>query len=389
MIFLSVILIQTSLLLTYGLGSRHKESLNPKPIGPIHTLILTRHGDSMWNGKYPGCQETFTGWTDVGLSPIGEQEAIRTGRMLTEFTGRVDALFTSTLTRAKMTAHHCWWAYYDRLEEQYRQQKRYQYYNQPNGLQHAEIVDHPYQAPARFVIDHRLNERHYGSLQGLIKAEVESGVYGHAPEDVRQWRRGWHAIPPPLKDDDPRRVAELRLFMNICGERNVPKSESLAMVAENRIRPFLADKLTPMLDSAYESKSLSSSIEGSKSEASIEGGTALIVAHANSLRALIGVVCNVEKDPLGLALKKLESMKIPTASPLVIRYRKTTEKGCYYPVDGALGKEAKNELPVYPLSSLPRLRKQTHQTDQTESTPAEWEAAQNNAAGIKIESLID
>ncbi|KAL3792275.1 hypothetical protein ACHAW5_001101 [Stephanodiscus triporus] len=344
----------------------------------------------MWNGKYPGCQETFTGWTDVSLSPIGEQEAIRTGRMLTEFTGRVDALFTSTLTRAKMTAHHCWWAYYDRLEEQYRQQKQYQYYNQPNGLRHhTDIVDHPYQAPARFVIDHRLNERHYGSLQGLIKAEVESGVYGHAPEDVRQWRRSWHAIPPPLKDDDPRRVAELRMFMNICGERKVPKSESLAMVAENRIRPFLADKLTPMLDSAYESKSLSSSTEGSTSDTAIEGGTALIVAHANSLRALIGVVCNVEQDPLGLALKKLESMNIPTASPLVIRYRKTTEKGCYYPVDDALGKEAKNELPVHPLSSLPRLRKQTHQTDQTESTLARWEAAQNNAAGIEIESLID
>jgi hypothetical protein len=142
--------------------------------------------------------------------------------------------------------------------------------------------------------------------------------------------------------------------MNICGEGNVPKSESLAMVAQNRIRPFLAEKLTPMLDSAYESKSLSSSIEGSEGEASTEGGTALIVAHANSLRALIGVVCNVEQDPLGLALKKLESMKIPTGSPLVIRYRKTTEEGCYCPVDGTLGTEGRNELPVYPLSSLPR-----------------------------------
>jgi broad specificity phosphatase PhoE len=103
-------------------------------------------------------------------------------------------------------------------------------------------------------------------------------------------------------------------------------------------------------------------MEGSEGEASTEGGTALIVAHANSLRALIGVVCNVEQDPLGLALKKLESMKIPTASPLVIRYRKTTEEGCYYPVDGTLGTEGRNELPVYPLSSLP-LKKQTHQTE--------------------------
>ena len=362
MLFISIILIQTSLLLIDGLASQRKDSLHPKPIGPIHTLILTRHGDSLWNGKYPGCQETFTGWTDIGLSPIGEQEAIRTGRLLTEFTGRVDALFTSTLTRAKMTAHHCWWAHYDRLEEQYQQQKHYQYYNQPNGMQHNEHVDQLFQVPNRFIIDHRLNERHYGSLQGLIKAEVESGVHGHAHEDVRLWRRSWHAIPPPLKDDDPRRIEELRLFMNICGEGNVPKSESLAMVAQNRIRPFLAENLTPILDSAYESKSLSSSMEGSEGEASTEGGTALIVAHANSLRALIGVVCNVEQDPLGLALKKLESMKIPTASPLVIRYRKTTEEGCYYPVDGTLGTEGRNELPVYPLSSLP-FKKQTHQTE--------------------------
>ena len=298
MLFISIILIQTSLLLIDGLTSQRKDSLHPKPIGPIHTLILTRHGDSLWNGKYPGCQETFTGWTDIGLSPIGEQEAIRTGRLLTEFTGRVDALFTSTLTRAKMTAHHSWWAHYDRLEEQYQQQKHYQYYNQPNGMQHNEHVDKLFQVPNRFIIDHRLNERHYGSLQGLIKAEVESGVHGHAHEDVRLWRRSWHAIPPPLKDDDP------RLFMNICGEGNVPKSESLAMVAQNRIRPFLAENLTPILDSAYESKSLSSSMENSEGEASTEGGTALIVAHANSLRALIGVVCNVEQDPLGLALKK-------------------------------------------------------------------------------------
>jgi hypothetical protein len=120
-----------------------------------------------------------------------------------------------------------------------------------------------------------------------------------------------------------------------------------------------------MLDSAFESKSLSSPLEGSKGEASIEGGTALIVAHANSLRALIGVVCNVEQDPLGLSLKKLEFMKIPTASPLVIRYRKTTEDGCYYPVDGTLGTDERNELPVYPLSSLPLLNKQTHQTERT------------------------
>ena len=108
------ILIQTSLVISNALTS------HPKPIGPIHTLILTRHGDSFWNGKYPGCKETFTGWTDVNLSPIGEQEAISTAKILAKRTSgvNIDALFTSTLTRAKMTAHHCWWAYYDRLKDQ-------------------------------------------------------------------------------------------------------------------------------------------------------------------------------------------------------------------------------------------------------------------------------
>jgi 2,3-bisphosphoglycerate-dependent phosphoglycerate mutase len=379
----------SSLSLTHGLSSSPRvEYDRPMPTGPIHTLILTRHGDSYWNGKYPGCHETFTGWTDVGLSPIGEREAIRTGRILAEYTGRVDAMFTSTLTRAKMTAHHCWWAYNDRLEEEYRNQKHYQYYNQPNdgmGRDNERAYRMSFEAPSRFVIDHRLNERHYGSLQGLIKAEVESGIHGHSPEDVRQWRRSWHTVPPPLSDDDPRRVEELRLFANICGECNVPKGESLAMVAKNRIRPFLAEKLTPMLDGAYESKLPSSSTDDVTGEVSLEGGTALIVAHANSLRALIGVVCNVEREPLGLALEKLESMKIPTASPLVIRYRRTTENDCYYPVDDALGKERRNELPVYPLSSLPLLRKRTHQIG---STPA-MEAGQNHAAGVKRISLVN
>ena len=338
------------ILQTAALTSRQNEA---KPIGPVHTLILTRHGDSMWNGKYPGCQETFTGWTDVHLSPVGEQEAIRTGQLLTRHTRgvNIDALFTSTLTRAKMTAHHCLWAYYDRLEQQFAQEKHYQYYNQPNGLQdHVNIANNnQYTVPAKFIMDYRLNERHYGSLQGLVKDEAESGLHGHSPEDVLQWRRSWHATPPPLEDDDPRRIEEIRMYGNLCaGEENVPKSESLTMVAKNRIvRPFVEESLTPLLES--------SAYQSSKDE----GGTALIVAHANSLRALIGVLCNVEQYPNGKALMKLESMKIPTASPLIIRYRKTTSRGMYYPVNSEFEDDTK--LPVYPLGSIPLTRRQSFQ----------------------------
>lgn len=300
----------------------------------------------MWNGKYQGCKETFTGWTDIDLSPIGKQEAIRTGQFLTQHTNgiNIDALFTSTLTRAKMTAHHCWWAHYDRLEEQqYRRRRQSKNYSQQN------------QAPAQFIIDHRLNERHYGSLQGLIKAETEAGVHGHSPEDVYQWRRSWYAIPPQLTDNDPRRIEELRKYGNICDD--IPFSESLSMVAEGRIRPFLMESLTPILDNAYDIKSSSLSADRPQNEsAAEEGGTALVVAHANSIRALIGVICNVEQDPLGLALGKLESMKIPTATPLVMRYRKTVEEGIFFPVDSGIDKDVRNELPVYPLTSLQLMR---------------------------------
>lgn len=308
----------------------------PIPIGPVHTLILTRHGDSIWNGKHPGCKETFTGWTDVSLSPIGEREAIRTGEMLVDLTRgvKIEALFTSTLTRAKMTAHYCWWAYYDRVNAQY-------YYNELDR-QNKTTNEYSCHPPHQFLIDYRLNERHYGSLQGLVKADAEAGLHGHSYEDVYKWRRSWHAVPPQLQCDDPRHIEELRKFGHFC---EVPKSESLSMVAENRIRPFIEESLTPLLDEANDAN------DGK------EGGAALIVAHANSIRALIGVICNVEKDPGGSAISKLESMKIPTANPLVLRYRKTTEDGIYHPVDSSIDNHTRNDLPVFPLNSFQLKRK--------------------------------
>jgi bisphosphoglycerate-dependent phosphoglycerate mutase len=248
-----------------------------------------------------------------------------------------------------MTAHYCWWSYYERIEMIHRLHKQYNYYNRGNGSskKNDEWV------PKQFIIDHRLNERHYGSLQGLVKSDAEGGLHGHDPSDVVQWRRSWYAIPPLLQDDDIRRIEELRLYGNICGGvDNVPRGESLAMVAKERIRPFLEESLTPLLESAYlQSKQSRADPLVDTSISPLEnGGTALIVAHANSLRALIGVICNVENDPA--ALRKLESMKIPTATPLVLRYRKCIEMGTYCPVDCALENQIKADLPVYPLNSV-------------------------------------
>ena len=93
------------------------------------------------------------------------------------------ACFTSILGRAKETAHHCLWAFSE----------------QPLATQ-----------PKKYVSDYRLNERHYGSLQGFVKCDVENEIYGHDSQMVKQLRRNWHAIPPVLDNDDPRRIVILK-----------------------------------------------------------------------------------------------------------------------------------------------------------------------------------
>ncbi len=161
--------------------------------------------------------------------------------------------------------------------------------------------------------DWRLNERHYGALEGYIKKDVEDGKYGHDREQVKLWRRSWHVPPPMLSDDDPRRIRELAQYQQICGgAENVPRGESLEMVAKNRVRPFLNEVLTPIMDAAASSNKINSDMEPPPT-------TGLVVAHANSLRALIGVLCEVEDNPA--ALQVLEELHIPTGVPLMIHFQ--------------------------------------------------------------------
>jgi 2,3-bisphosphoglycerate-dependent phosphoglycerate mutase len=260
-----------------------------KNTNPIHTLLLCRHGDSIWNGGEPGTYETFTGWTDVGLSKKGMQEAKNTGEQVSAYSFGIDACFTSILNRAQLTAHYCLWAFAEK----------------PCGME-----------PRKYVSDYRLNERHYGALQGYVKQQVEDGKYGHDPADVKKWRRSWYVVPPLLDDDDPRRIDEVRKYAGVCGGKdNVPRGESLEQVAKNRIRPFLDEVLTPIMDEAAKSKG---------------SGTGIVVAHANSLRALIGVLCEVEKDPT--ALSKLEALRIQTGVPLVLKFQQRLD-GSYQVCD--------------------------------------------------------
>jgi 2,3-bisphosphoglycerate-dependent phosphoglycerate mutase len=305
----------------------------------MHTLLLCCHGDSIWNGGQPGTQETFTGWTDVLLSQKGIKEASNTGKEVSSYSYGIDVCFTSILGRAKETAHHCLWAFSE----------------QPLATQ-----------PKKYVSDYRLNERHYGSLQGFVKCDVENGIYGHDSQMVKQWRRNWHAIPPVLDNDDPRWIEEIRKYGNFCGGAdNVPRGESLEMVATNRIRPFLDEVLNPIMEEAAQRKRKCILNDDSKNYSSIDtdrrddyelGGTGLVIAHANSLRALIGVICQVEKDDN--ALKKLEAMKIQTGVPLVMQYQRNFDgeyKACTISsLDCGNQQFLKSDLPVWPLSCIPK-----------------------------------
>ena len=304
---------------------------------PIHTLILCRHGDSIWNGGEPGTHETFTGWTDVPLSQKGIKEAQNTGKLVSKYELGIDVCCTSILQRAQLTSHYICWAFQDK----------------PSHV-----------SPRKYIQDYRLNERHYGALQGYVKADVEKGLHADLfdPSKVRAWRRSWYEIPPSILSDSKtgeyRRQVELKKYSTICGgDENVPVGESLQQVASNRIRPFLNEVLCPILNESASSKTaktttIQSTTNGEVDEESndtpITGGTALIVAHANSLRALIGVLCELDRNnnssndcdeeeeesttssssssSSSALLRRLEALRLPTGVPLVMKFRHVAKR---------------------------------------------------------------
>ncbi|KAG7364950.1 phosphoglyceromutase [Nitzschia inconspicua] len=340
----------------------HRQNCHLDLIDPVYTLLLCRHGDSIFNGGEPGTRETFTGWMDVPLSQKGIREAKETGRQVAKYDLTLDACFTSTLQRAQLTAHYCLWA----VSEQQQQQL----------LQQPQTALGPRTLSSSYVQDYRLNERHYGALQGYVKADVEAGRYGHDPKLVQQWRRSWHTVPPLLNEDDPRRIRELRQFSNICGHAdNVPRGESLEQVANTRIRPFLNEKVIPILKqaAAWTANQNNDNDNNNNNDNHLiprNNATGLVVAHANSLRALMGVICEVQHDPV--ALKRLEALRLPTGVPLIIKFRQRHDgsfQACdlegypydlYYVGTG----QATPDLPVWPLASLPS-KKVTHRLEST------------------------
>jgi 2,3-bisphosphoglycerate-dependent phosphoglycerate mutase len=212
----------------------------------MRTLVLLRHGESEWNAK-----GLFTGWVDVGLSEAGAQEARSGGKLLAQSGLRPDVVHTSVLTRAIQTANIT-------LEEA--------------GLLWL---------PARR--SWRLNERHYGALQGKDKARTRQ-EFGE--EQFMLWRRSYDVPPPPIADDDPLSQSADPRYAGLPPELR-PRTECLKDVMA-RMLPYWYDAVVPDLDL---------------------GLTVLIVAHGNSLRTLV-------KHLDGISDGAIAELNIPTGIPL-------------------------------------------------------------------------
>jgi 2,3-bisphosphoglycerate-dependent phosphoglycerate mutase len=212
----------------------------------MKTLVLLRHGESEWNAK-----GLFTGWVDVGLSEAGAHEAIDGGKLLAQSEVRPDTVHTSVLTRAIQTAHL--------------------------ALEEAGLLWLPVQR------SWRLNERHYGALQGKDKAATRREF---GDEQFMLWRRSYDVPPPPIPDDDPLSQTDDPRYAGLPPELR-PRTECLKDVVA-RMLPYWYDAVVPDLSH----------------------GTVLIVAHGNSLRALV-------KHLDGISDAAIAELNIPTGIPLV------------------------------------------------------------------------
>lgn len=213
-----------------------------------YTLILLRHGNSDWNQK-----NLFTGWVDVRLSDQGVEEARRAGQLLTDSGLRPDVLFTSVLTRAIQTANL--------------------------ALDTADLAWIP------VTRSWRLNERHYGALQGKDKAQT---LAEYGPEQFQAWRRSFDVPPPALDHNSEYSQVNDPRYADIDGA--IPDTECLKDVID-RMLPYWEGTIAPQLTA---------------------GKTVLVTAHGNSLRALV-------KHLDGISDEDIAELNIPTGIPLVYR----------------------------------------------------------------------
>ena len=210
-------------------------------------LLLVRHGQSTWN-----LENLFTGWTDVDLTEQGTREAQQAGREIAAAGVLPDVVFTSVLKRAIRTQ----WLILEAMDLLWLPVERHW----------------------------RLNERHYGSLQGLDKAQT---VAKHGEAQVKIWRRSYDIPPPPLADDDPRHPRFDRRYAGVAAA-DLPGTESLKDTLA-RVLPYWELHIAPQLRT---------------------GRNVLVVAHGNSLRALVKMLD-------GLSEAAVIELNIPTGVPLL------------------------------------------------------------------------
>jgi 2,3-bisphosphoglycerate-dependent phosphoglycerate mutase len=211
----------------------------------VPTLILLRHGQSRWN-----LEDRFTGWVDVDLTPEGEAQATKGGELIKAAGIEIDRAFTSVLTRAIRTM----WLALTAAGQVYVPETK----------------------------DWRLNERHYGGLTGLNKADTAAK---HGADQVRIWRRSYDIPPPPLAPGGEFDFSKDRRYAGSV----LPDTESLKTTLV-RVEPYWNAEIAPKLRA---------------------GETVLVAAHGNSLRAIVKLIYGVSDDAI-------VDVEIPTGNPLVV-----------------------------------------------------------------------
>ena len=223
-------------------------------------LVLIRHGESEWNKE-----NRFTGWTDVELSEKGEVEAVEAGKLLKSEGYYFDFAYTSVLKRAI----HTLWRVLDQIDQAWLPVEK----------------------------SWKLNERHYGALQGLNKAETAE-KYGE--EQVLQWRRGFSVLPPEITRDDERFPGNDPRYAGLSMEE-LPIGESLETTID-RVVPYFENNILPRIKN---------------------GERVLISAHGNSLRALVKHLDNLSED-------ESLNLNIPTGVPLVYEFDENYQPTNHY-----------------------------------------------------------
>ncbi len=211
-------------------------------------LAMVRHGLSAWNQE-----NRFTGWVDVDLAPVGIEQAQQAGDLLRAEAIEFDHAFTSVLRRAIRTL----WIALDRMDRMWLPQ----------------------------TLSWRLNERHYGALQGLNKAETAAK---HGDEQVKIWRRSFDVTPPSLPLDDPMHPSHDPRYRDVPAAM-LPATESLKITLD-RVMPYWSEAIAPRLQ---------------------DGQNVLVAAHGNSLRALA-------KHLFGIGDQDIIGLEIPTGNPMLI-----------------------------------------------------------------------